>query len=525
MNDRVRSIDKLLGGEQGQKVIGLIAGVVLLSAVASIGSNRTQDSALTTDGSGLPSDVVVTEDKGGSKANTSSTDGGPGNSSSGTVSVPGERSTEIPRELRGVDFGLKTQGVTDKEVKVGFSGNFDNCGDTAGLAAQFAPLIGDPEKAIDAFARHVNDNGGVGGRKYTPIMVQDGGGGCPERNLPAAVEMADEKKVFLAAPGLHVESDYIIDRKVPVWGGRDDPASLNKYGPNGYQLFQPIEDTLKIWASFAKHYLKTTDKTGANKACLIRIETGASGNWDIPEDILVREMASHGIRFVDIYVFKDDASTAQQQANAMAIRERDLGCEHVFFMAGNPVGLVFITDSATHNGWFPKKWTFTSYTALTDDDRVSKAMDQVQWENAVGLTYRIPAGEHRAGNNCKDIYEHYHGNDGLSESAAVLVFCSTILSTAEMMNRGIELTGKLDATSFVLGANAINNDFYWDSHVPMSFRIPDADGPFKTRAFNHWTVADWSSAESKYTFPKYPCYYASFGANGAGCEDLRPLYK
>jgi hypothetical protein len=525
MIDRLKALDRFFGSERGQKAVAVVAGVLLITAAASVGANKSDDAAGITGDS--DSSVVGT----GSIDELDSADGLPGGKSAGagstgTISAPGSVGPQLTKEqLRALDFGLVTQGVTDKEVKVGFSGNFDNCGDTAGLAQQFGPLIGNPEKSINTFARYVNEHGGVGGRAYKPIIVQDGGSGCPERNLPAAVEMAQEHKVFLAAPGLHVESDYIIDHKIPVWGGRDDPASLAKYGANGFALFQPIEPTLAAWSSFGKHYLKTTDKTGPKKACLIRIETGASGNWDIPEKILVEKMKAYNIRFVDIYVFKDDASTAQAQSDAIARREKDLGCEHVYFMAGNPVGLIFITSAATQNQWFPETWTFTSYTALTDDDNIAKAMDQAQWENAKGLTYRIPDGEHPKGDNCKNIYESYNGNDGTSESASVLLACSAILTTSDAMNRGIKLTGRLDANSLVIGFNAIQNDFYFDAHVPMQFVVPDPDGPFKTRGFSHWTVADWSSAESKYTFPKYPCYYRTFGPNNAGCDDLRSLYK
>ena len=519
---KLRLLDVFIQSERGLQVVGVVGAVLLVAAVASVGANKTQSTALTGAPGSDAQTTTVTDAPTGNVGETATPSPGPSQSRI-TLQAADAADAEIPPALRGVDFGLRTQGVTDKEVKVGFSGNFDNCGDTAGLVQQFGPLIGDPEKSLDTFARYVNDNGGVGGRRYKVIMVQDGGSGCPERNLPAAVKMADEEKVFLAVPGLHVESDYIIDRKVPVWGGRDDPASLAKYGPNGFALFEPIEPTLQAWASFGKHYLKTDN--GPNVACLIRIETGASGNWDIPEKILNEKLAGHGLKFRRVFVFKDDASTAQEQSNAIAIKARDSGCQQAWFMAGNPIGLVFITDAATQNRWFPKKWTWTSYTALTDDDRISKAMDQVQWENAVGLTYRIPAGEHPKTDNCKNIYERYNGNDGLSESASVLLACSSILSTSEIMNRGLRLTGKLDSNAFVLGANAIRNNFFWDAHVPMEYQIPDTNGPFKTRAFTHWTVADWSSAESRYTFPEYPCYYRDFGPNNAGCEDLRSTYK
>lgn len=526
MSRRWRALDDFIRSDRGLRVLGITAGIILITSVASFGRGGPEEagSLATEESAEVPGDVSAGTADGA--ARTAQVPGASaGRTDAGRPASGGAAGGHLaPSEVRGLDFGLKTQGVTSKEVKVGFSGNFDNCGDTAGLVAQFGPgVVGDPVKSINTFARYINDHGGIGGRRYKPILVQDGGSGCPERNLPAAVKMADEEKVFMAAPGLHVESDYIISRKIPVWGGRDDPASLRKYGPNGYALLEPIEATLEAWASFGKYYLKTDN--GPNKACLIRIESGASGNWDIPQKILVQKMAKYGLKFIDIYVFKDDASTAQEQSNAIAIRERDKGCQHVYFMAGNPVGLVFITDAATHNRWFPKRWTWTGYTALVDDDNISKLMDQVQWENSVGLTYRIPGGEHPKAGNCRRIYEQYNGNDGQGDSASVKIACTAVLSTAEIMRRGLKLTGRLDANAVVIGADAIRNDFFWDAHVPMEYRIPSVNGPFKTRAFSHYTVADWNSARSAYEFPAYPCYYRVFRPNNGGCEDLRATYK
>jgi ABC-type branched-subunit amino acid transport system substrate-binding protein len=519
--------DALLTGEKGLQAVGIAAGVVLITAIASFGANTnsTTSGELTDDGalaSSAPGDAAYpTLAPITTYAPGTGPSGGPG-----TVDgVAGPLASREPLPLIApIDFGLRTQGITDKEVEVGFSANFSSCGDTAALVQQFGPgLVGDGKKAITAFANYINDTGGIGGRKYKPIFVEDGGSGCPERNAPAAVKMADEEKVFLAVPGLDTESDYIIGRKVPVWGGRDIPDSLRKYGPNGLQLLEPMEPTLDAWASFGKYYLKT-DNTNANNACLIRIETGASGNWDIPEKILVEKMAKYGLKFRDIVVFKDDISTAQTQSQTIAAREKAKGCKQAWFMAGNPVGLVFITQAATQNRWFPK-WTWTSRTAGSDVDTFGQLMDQQQWENAVGLTVRVPAGQHPKEKNCENIYKKYYPGDGQAKSAAVIVACPAVLTTAEIMRRAIERTGILDANTLLLGADAIRNDFFFDAHVPMEFRFPDADGPFKTRGFSHWTVADWNSQSKKYEFPSYPCYYRKFGPNNAGCEDLRSTFR
>lgn len=520
-------LDRLLVSESGLRAVGICAGVVLVTAIASFGANTgdTTSEALT------PEALATTGPSGGVGAAADPAAGGraapagPGartvDPSTGVVRPGGGGG--VPASQRP-DFGLKTQGVTKDIVKVGFSNNFSACGDTAGLATQYAGVIGNPKRAIQAFSRYVNDTGGIGGRKYTPYFAEDGGSGCPERNIPAAVKMADEDKVFLAVPGLDVVSDYTIKRGIPTWGGRDIPSSLEDYGPNGFQLPIPHTPNLAMWASFGKHYLKT-DNTDANNACLIRIETGASGNWDIPEEILVREMAKHGLKFRDIVVFKDDASTAQAQANTIAAREKAKGCQQAWFMAGNPVGLVFITQAATQNQWFPKVWTFTSRTAGSDTALFGRLMDQRQWDRAVGLTIRVPPGAHAKDGNCADIYRRYYPNDGASESAAVLVYCPAVLSTAEVMRRGVKLTGTLDANAYVIGANAIRNDFAFDSHVPIEFKLETAKGPFKTRGWSHMTPADWNPSRGDFDFPAYPCYYRIFKARNGGCEDLRPTFK
>jgi hypothetical protein len=515
-----KSLNEALKGQAWTRGLAIATGVLLVSGIASIGAVGPDTKRIATG----PETAAVPA-AGGETVAPSPTEAadagatGTGRRSSRGTSGSGAGGGKL-------DFGLRTQGVTSKEVKVGFSYNQASCGDNAFLEAFFgAATVGDFEKSINTFARHVNDNGGVGGRTYKPQFFDDGGSGCPEKNVAAAVQMANEANVFLGVPGLDVAADYLIAQKVPTWGGRDLPDSMAKYGPNGLHILQPHDPNLEAWASFGKHFLKSGSTPEVDLPCLIRIESGASGNWDIPEAILVSKMKKYGLEFGDIIVFKDDASTATTQSEAITTRADEKGCQHIYFMAGNPVGLVFMTSAASkRTGWFPK-WTFTSRTALTDDDNIGKLMNQSQWENAIGLTIRVPAGEHRFSGNCKRIYEKYNPNDGQSNSVAVTLACVSVLPTAEMMNRGIKRTGNLDSNAFLLGADSIRNDFYYDATVPMEFKFPSPGGPFKTKGFSHWTVADWSSAESRYTFPAYPCFYRTFGPNNAGCEDLRSTYK
>jgi hypothetical protein len=425
---------------------------------------------------------------------------------SGTAAVP--------------NFGLRTQGVTNKEVTVGYSYNVAACGDAGTLQAALGSAVtGDPKKAIDAFTRYINDTGGIGGRTFKIIVEDDGGGDCPEKSKAAAVKMADEDKVFLAIPGLHIESDYLIEQKVPVFGGRDDAASLARAGANGIMLTEAIEPTLEKWTAFGKYYLDTPH----HKPCMIHPESGVSGDWNAHEKTLIAKFKKYDMTFTDVITYQDDVSTAQQQATTIAARAKEKGCDQVFFMAINPIALIFFTQAATQNLWFPT-WTFTSYMALVDTELAGRLMDRRQWENAIGLSTRVPPGQHPKEGNCRNIYNRYYGGEGQEDSAATQVVCAQLLTTAEIMRRAIKATGVLTGNSLMVGANQIQNNWTFDATVPLRYSFPGVGGPFKTKAFSHYTVVDWSSSESKYLFPEFPKYWETMGPNKSNAVDLRSYF-
>jgi hypothetical protein len=509
--------------------LAIATACLLVTSVTSIGGVQKHDSntsadqlaadngALDTSSTTLPGTTDGTLPGGGVAAPGSA---GGGVARNGTGGVSGPAGHIAPSAIP--DFGLKTQGITDKEVKVGYSYNVAACGDAGTLQATLGgATTGDPKKALDAYTRYINDTGGVGGgRKLKVDVVDDGGDGCPEKNMAAAIKMADEDKVFLAIPGLHVESDYIIGKKIPVFGGRDDPASLAKAGANGIMLTEAIEPTLEKWSAFGKYYLDS----GHHTPCLIHPESGASGDWNNHEKIIVAKMAKYGLAFKDIIVYQEDVSTAQQQASTAAVRAKNKGCDQVYFMAGNPIALIFFTQAATQASWYPT-WTFTSYMVLADSELGGRLMDQQQWKNAVGLSTRVPAGQHPKEGNCKKIYEQYYGQDDQSDSAYTQIVCAQLLSVAEIMRRAVARTGVLTGNSLIVGADAVRNDFYYDATVPLRWSFPGPGGPFKTKAFSHYTVVKWSPEQSKYLFPEFPNYWEVMGPNKSGAQDLRPYFK
>lgn len=429
---------------------------------------------------------------------------------------PGVRQPPVTKTNVVPDFGLLTQGVTPTSVLIGADYDKTGCGGSGALASQFgAAVTGDPEKSYAAFVRHVNESGGIRGRTLKFVSVDDGGLYCPERHKSAALELVDQKKVFMAIAGLHEVSDLLAPRRLPFYGGRATIAEQNKQGDGQFQLYQDADGDFANWAAFGRNYLKS--KT--NMPCLIHPDTPDFNNL---EGLLKRKMADQGLSFGKIIRYADDPSTAQQQATTASIAMKDQ-CKQVWLVANNFIADVFFTNAAYQQQWFPT-WTWTARTGGIDLKLGGSLMQQDEWENAIGLTTRIKPGESPLDGQCAKIYDKYHAGDGQNGSAAVTIACNTILTTSEAMKRAIDRTGVLTGDSLMLGVDAIRGDFAWEAFVPLTYSIP-APGQAKDRTgYDLQTVAKWNRGKLDYDFPLYPKYWKILGPNGSGAVDIRPTF-
>jgi branched-chain amino acid transport system substrate-binding protein len=105
---------------------------------------------------------------------------------------------------------LKTQGVTDKSVKIGF---------ISALTGVAGPNYQNAAKGCEARVDAQNAKGGVNGRKIDLVTVDDKSSGA---NLAAAQDLATNQKVFAVvdnSPFDFLSYRYLLDKGIPQIGG------------------------------------------------------------------------------------------------------------------------------------------------------------------------------------------------------------------------------------------------------------------------------------------------------------------
>jgi branched-chain amino acid transport system substrate-binding protein len=109
----------------------------------------------------------------------------------------------------------KVPGVTDSEVVIGLTTPL------SGPAAAW----GNTAVAMEAWAKHVNDQGGVNGRKIRTVLKDDGY--VPGRAVANVTELKDQVFAVVGLLGsavLNASKDLVAEAKVPVVGPYGNPA-------------------------------------------------------------------------------------------------------------------------------------------------------------------------------------------------------------------------------------------------------------------------------------------------------------
>ncbi|MGE5129156.1 MAG: ABC transporter substrate-binding protein [Sphingomonadaceae bacterium] len=226
-------------------------------------------------------------------------------------------------------------GVTDTEIKIGGISPY------SGPASAYGTI----GKAITAYFKMVNDNGGINGRKIDFISLDDGY--SPPKTVEQARKLVEQDHVLLIFQSLGTPTNtaihkYMNAKKVPQlfvatgaskWG---DP----KHFPwtMGWQPSYPSE--AKIYA----HYL-LTEKPNAKVAILYQ-------NDDYGKDYLNGFLAGLGDKAKTMVVAKESYEVTDPTVDSQMIKLKDSGAD-TFFNITTPKFAAQAIAKAYDIGWKP----------------------------------------------------------------------------------------------------------------------------------------------------------------------------
>ena len=234
-----------------------------------------------------------------------------------------------------VGAGKYGPGVTDTEIKIGHIGPY------SGPASAYGTI----GKAIAAYFKMVNDNGGINGRKIDFLSMDDGY--SPPKAVEQARKLVEQDQVLLIFQSLGTPSNsaihqYMNAKKVPQlfvatgaskWG---DP----KHFPwtMGWQPSYPSE--AKIYA----HYL-LTEKPNVKVAILYQ-------NDDYGKDYLNGFLEGLGDKAKTMVVAKESYEVTDPTVDSQIIKLKNSGAD-TFFNITTPKFAAQAIRQAYDSGWKP----------------------------------------------------------------------------------------------------------------------------------------------------------------------------
>lgn len=158
-------------------------------------------------------------------------------------------------------------GAASKKTVAGVSDNSIKIGSFMALSGPVAAVGVPVKKGLEAYIQHINDQGGVNGRKIELIIEDDQFN--PANALAAVKKLVEQDKVFaispaLGTPGVLATLDYLADKQVPFiypMTGASQPAYPFK--KNTFVVQPNYVDEGKILTQYA------ADKMSAKKVAVL----------------------------------------------------------------------------------------------------------------------------------------------------------------------------------------------------------------------------------------------------------------
>jgi len=346
----------------------------------------------------------------------------------------------------------RVPGVTDTEVVIGLTTPL------SGPAAAW----GNTAVAMEAWARYVNDQGGVHGRKIRTILKDDGY--VPGRAVANLTEMKDSVFCVVGLLGsaiLNASKDLVAEAKLPV---------INPYGNPAIWERQPPEKRRYVFVSYPDYvdegeFLVTfaANKLGAKKLAVFfqNDEYGKGGLEGVKRGI-------RGLGGKASVVAEVSYELADREMGTHALKVKDSGADTVIFYSTITHGANLIKEMAKA-GYRPR---LVSSFPLGDHNILFRLLGDL-WEGAHVNVLGAIVGEPEADKVVEILLKHEPKLKG-KESTALAGAAPMILAVEGLKRAGRNLTRE----TFVEAMETLK-DF-----VPERLTAPITFGPKRRHGLN-----------------------------------------
>ncbi|MBI2466244.1 MAG: ABC transporter substrate-binding protein [Candidatus Rokubacteria bacterium] len=346
----------------------------------------------------------------------------------------------------------KAPGVTDTEVVIGLTTPL------SGPAAAW----GNTAIAMEAWARYVNDQGGVHGRKIRTVLKDDGY--VPGRAVANLTDMKDQVFAVVGLLGsaiLNASKDVVAEAKLPI---------INPYGNPGIWERQPPDKRRYVFVNYPDYldegeFLTThaVTRLGASKIAVFfqNDEYGKGGLEGVKK-------GARGLAGKASLVAEVSYELADREMGTHALKLKDSGADTVVFYSTITHGANVIKEMAKV-GYRPR---LVSSFPLGDHHIMFRLLGDL-WEgahvNVLGAIVGEPEGDRIA-----DILVKYEPKLKGKESTALAGAAPMMLAVEGLRRAGRNLTRE----SFVEAMETIK-DF-----VPEKLTAPITFGPNRRHGAN-----------------------------------------
>lgn len=348
----------------------------------------------------------------------------------------------------------KIPGVTDTEVVIGLTTPL------SGPAAAW----GNTAVAMEAWAKYVNDQGGVHGRKIKTVLKDDGY--VPGRAVANVTEMKDSVFAIVGLLGsaiLNASKDLVAEAKIPIIWPYGNPAIWERQPPEKRRYVFVIYPDYIDEGEFLVTY--TVNKLGSKKVAVFfqNDEYGKGGLEGVKKG--VRGLGGKGSVAAEVTY-----ELADREMGTHALKLKDSGADTVIFYSTITHGANVIKEMAKV-GYRPK---LVSSFPLGDHHILFRLLGDL-WEGAhVTLLNSGRIVGEPDGDRIADILVKYEPKLKGKESTALAGAGPMILAVEGLRRAGRNLTRE----SYVEAMETIKD------YVPEKLTAPITFGPNRRHGLN-----------------------------------------